>query len=106
MDPKTLKPLIYLNFCTSAHCMIVYLALSISLSYLFSQTIFVFSFFTGLYLMAMGLGVYIVERKVQPQAQMSQCILINSLLGIIVANPLIYRLSYLGKICKYLILNE
>jgi spermidine synthase len=74
--------------------MIVYLALAISLSYLFSQTIYIFTFFTGLYLGAMGLGVYVVEMKADLKSDMSKWILINSLLGIIVANPLIIGLMF------------
>ncbi len=84
---KFFDKLITLNLITSANCMIAQIALSYGLSYIFSNSIFVFAFFTGLYLMSMGLGTLVVERLTLKSEQLIQCILINSVMGVLLANP-------------------
>jgi len=89
--------IITLNLFTSANCMIVQLCLSVSLSYIFSNSIFIFSLFTGLYLMSMGLGVLLIERIRLSGDQWVRLALGNSCLGVILANPGIIAVLLLNE---------
>lgn len=56
------KKLLFLNFITSIYTMAAQLSLNTALSFSFNNSILVYSFFTGLYLFSMGLGVTLSEK--------------------------------------------
>jgi len=87
MNQKLFIKLLTLNLFTSVNCTVVQLCLSISLSYIFSNSIFIFSLFTGLYLMSMGIGVLLIERFNFSKQQWIKIALLNSCFGVLLANP-------------------
>mgnify|MGYP006288143441 FL=1 len=87
MKRGTFTYLILLNVLTSSHCTIAYIALSMALSYIFSNSILVFSFFTGLYLMSMGIGALLIEKVRPSSAPLVRLLFHNSLLGVLLASP-------------------
>lgn len=103
MNKKDFIRLLILNLFTSGHCTITYIALSMSLSYIVSNSIFVFSFFTGLYLMSMGIGALLVEKLNVRSERLVALILLNSLLGVFLANPGIPGIIVLNEFGRYLL---
>ncbi len=102
MDKRFTK-LIILNCFTSGHCMIAQLALSMALSYIFSNSIFIFSFFTGLYLMSMGIGALLVEKFDVPTDWLIKFVIVNSILGVLLASPGITGVIVFNEFLSYLL---
>lgn len=109
MENKHFTKLIFLNLITSANCTIAQMSLSAGLSYIFSNSVFIFAFFTGLYLMSMGIGSLIVEKFNFDTEKFTQILLVNSALGIILANPgitgLLLSNEYISFITRHYNLN-
>jgi spermidine synthase len=82
-----LKWLVVYNLIVAVLCIITQLALNTALTYIFSNSIFVYTFFTGLNLMSMGLGVFIVERFEINEKNVVKFLVINSLFVLFLANP-------------------
>jgi len=90
--------LVLLNNAAAAHCFITQTALAMALSYIFSNSVYVFSFFTGLYLMSMGLGVLVVERLRIREGGWPGIIFVNVCLGLLLACPGIPGLLLLNEL--------
>ena len=97
MQKNYFNRLLKLNFLTSVHCTLSYIALSLMFGYIFSNSIFFFTLFTGIYLIAMGFGVIGVERIYLSREKWISMIFINCLLGIFLANPGIPFLMILNE---------
>lgn len=103
MKRKHFGQLIALNLFTSANCTITQIALTTAYSYIFSNSIFCFSFFTGLYLMSMGLGALLVERFHWRKDQFVELIFLNSLAGVVLANPGVLGILGLNEGLRWLL---
>lgn len=79
------------------------LALNTTLSYLFSNSIYIFSFFIGLYLMSMGLGVLIVNKLPISEKNVINFIVANALISILIANPGFFTLLYFNEETRMLL---
>ncbi len=106
MRARTFKYLVTLNLFTSCHCMVTYIALSMALSYIFSNSILTFSFFTGLYLMAMGIGALLVERLDKDKTPLIKLLFHNSLAGILLASPGVIMILILNEYLHILLRNH
>lgn len=84
---ELVKRLVRFNLFSSAFCMMVQMSINTAMSYIFSESISTFTLFTGLYLMAMGLGVIIVDRLVLTAERLVAIVRANSLFVLVVAVP-------------------
>ncbi len=103
MFERNYKKFLYLNALTSAQCMVAQMCLNFALSYIFSNSIFVFSFFTGLYLMMMGMGVLLVEKFPLSQKRWTQVLVINGMIGVMFANPGVVGLLFCNEYFLYVL---
>lgn len=103
MNNAAYKRLIVLNLFTSGHCTITHIALAMALSYITSNSVYVFTFFTGLYLMSMGMGVLFVENIHLKSNRLTNLILLNSMAGIILANPGITGIITANELGRFLL---
>lgn len=105
-----LKPLyrkiIFFNLFSACFCMSGQLALNTALSYLFSNSVYVFSFFVGIYLMAMGLGALIADRLPINKHNIFLFIIVNAILAIVIVNPGIFSLLYFNEITRIMLRTE
>ena len=86
-----------LNLVTSCQYMVTYLCLNVALSYILSNSVFVFSLFTGIYLMSMGLGAFLANRINFKKENVDQIIIYNALIGMLVINPGVSLLMYFNE---------
>ncbi len=90
--------LVLVNLLVAVQSSITYLCLATALSYIFSNTVFIYSFFTGLYLMAMGGGVLIVQRlRIHDPVHTTRAVLTNALAALLLANPGIPLLLFFNE---------
>jgi len=97
------KKIIFFNLFSACFCMSGQLALNTTLSYLFSNSIYIFSFFIGLYLMSMGLGVLIVNKLPISEKNVINFIVANALISILIANPGFFTLLYFNEETRMLL---
>ena len=81
------------------------MSLNSGLSYIFSNTVFTYALFTGVFLLSMGLGVAVVDKMRLDASRVIKVILLNSLILIAAANPGI-PLLFLGNEYLYLALRR
>lgn len=74
-----------------------------ALSYIMSNSVFVFSLFTGVYLMSMGMGVLLVEKINMNSSRLMSLMILNSLAGILLANPGITGIITINELARYLL---
>ena len=91
------KYLIAFNCCTAFVCMNLQLSLSTCLSYIFSSSIYAYSLFTGIYLMAMGGGAIIVHKINVDRNNIIKVVLLNAFFIMLIANPGITGVIYLNE---------
>jgi len=103
MIKRHLKQLVILNLVISGHCTIIHIALAMALSYIASNSIFVFTLFTGLYLMSMGLGALLVEKINISSPRFMLLIFLNGLVAILLANPGITGIILLNEYGRVLL---
>lgn len=84
---RQMKWLILYNLLVAILCIVTQMSLNTALTYIFSNSIFVYTFFTGLNLMSMGLGVFIVERFEITEKNVMKFLVINSLVVLFLCNP-------------------
>ena len=87
MIKSKMKWLVAYNLIVAVLCIITQMALNTALTYIFSNSIFVYTFFTGLNLMSMGLGVFIVEKFNINENNVVKFLVINSIIVLLLANP-------------------
>ena len=97
------KKVITFNLFSACFCMSGQLALNTALSYLFSNSIYVFSFFVGLYLMSMGLGAIIADKLPVTKDNVLSLIIINGLLALVLVNPGVFGLLYFNEETRMLL---
>ncbi|MFA5261631.1 MAG: hypothetical protein WC450_10420 [Candidatus Omnitrophota bacterium] len=97
------KRLTYLNLCAAGHGSLTFIALATALSYIFNDPAFVFSFFTGLYLAAWGMGTLWAEKYAGDHERIVRLILFNSLAGILLANPGIWAILGANEMIRYVL---
>ncbi len=103
VDQKLFNRLLILNLFTSAHCMVAQLALLMAISYIFSNSVLVFSFFSGLYLMSMGLGSLLVESLRLDSCRYVSLVFWNSVAGIVLANPGVFGIIVLNEYIRMML---
>ena len=101
-----IKWLLRLNLLTSSYYMLAYLCLTISMSYILSSSIFVFSLFTGIYLMSMGIGSILINKIPFSEKNIQPIILSISIIGILLINPGVIGLMYLNEYLFYIFRNS
>lgn len=97
------KHLTFLNSCAAGHGALTYIALATAFSYIFSDPVFVFPFFTGLYLAAWGLGTLRAEKPAGGPERTVTLILFNSFAGILLATPGIWATLLANETLRYIL---
>lgn len=97
LEENEYKYLILFNCCTAFVCMNLQLALNTCLSYIFSSSVYAYSLFTGIYLMAMGGGALIVHFINVDSNNIVKIVLLNAFFIMILANPGITGLIYYNE---------
>ncbi|HQO58035.1 MAG TPA: hypothetical protein PLT76_04880 [Candidatus Omnitrophota bacterium] len=97
------KRLLWLPSCAAGHGALTYTALATAFSYIFCDPVFVFSLFSGLYLMAWGLGMLRVEKSRRGTEETVALILFHSLAGILLANPGIWAVLAANETARVLL---
>jgi len=101
-----IKWLLRLNLLTSLYYMLAYLCLAIAMSYILSSSIFVFSLFTGIYLMSMGLGSILINKISISEKNIQPIILSIAIIGLLLINPGVISLMYLNEYLFYIFRNS
>lgn len=106
------KQFLIINFITSVIAMGFQMCLNTALSFIFNNSVFIFSFFTGSYLFAMGIGVYItkylndvsdIKKIIFKNTLLMVSIMSYGILGVILLNEFhMYAYSVIGVSTKYL----
>ena len=89
--------LILFNLFTSGFCITAQFTLNSAMSYVLSNSIFIYSLYTGIYLMAMGLGVLVVEKLKVDSQRIVSVIFFNALLALVLSNPGILGVLFLNE---------
>lgn len=77
--------------------MMAHIALSMAVSFMFSNSIFIFSLLSGVYLFAMGLGTIVVDYLKSKNRLPDHMLYYNILFGLLLFNPGIYILMVLNE---------
>ncbi len=100
------KHLSSLPSCAAGHGALTYTALATAFSYIFCDPVFVFSLFSGLYLMAWGLGTLRAEKSRRSTEGTVALILFHSLAGILMANPGIWAVLAANETARVLLRTQ
>ena len=100
---KQHQTLLFLNQCAAGYGTLTYIALATALSYIFSDTVFVFSFFTGVYGLALGLGALWGDNRPGIDEKTVERVLFSSLAGIALANPGIWGILGANETLRYML---
>ncbi len=102
MNNRLFRVLIGFNVFTSALCFFTNLTVTTAYSYIFQNTIFIYSLYTGLFLMSMGLGVLLVQKFNIPQHLLIRILFINGVIIVLITNPTIFGLFWINEYLHYL----
>lgn len=106
------KEFLIINFITSVIAMGFQMSLNTALSFIFNNSVFIFSFFSGFYLFSMGLGVYItkffnksdnIQHIIFKNTLLMSSVMSYGILGVILLNEFhMYSYSIIGISIKHL----
>ena len=103
LSHKQSRDLRLLNLCAGSYSALTFTALATAISYIAGGITVTFSFLTGIFLTALGIGTLWGEKLAVESEKAARLILLNSLAAVLLANPGIWGIMGANEILRHIL---